>query len=167
MKHLNIVRHDSTHTWLNQEECVCFQWAAWLPWQPKMLCGICTVLWVLFFFLFCFMCISPLMKYNWDVSRSNKQRHGEPLQPRVLLLPHFYFYPSPFSTFPLTFWLSPHNKGLGSPHIKMGQSSTISVISNFRWRRKGRLVSWQVRQLHLYLSACLHIKKQTYGEIII
>lgn len=128
--------------------------------EYALYCGFC-------FFLFCFMCISPLMKYNWDVSRSNKQRHGEPFQPRVLLLPHFYFYPSPFSTFPLTFWLSPHNKGLGSPHIKMGQSSRISVISNFRWRRKGRLVSWQVRQLHLYLSACLHIKKQTYGEIII
>lgn len=103
-----------------------------------MLCGICTVLWVLFCFLFCFMCISPLMKYNWDVSMSDKQQHGEPLQPRVLLLPHFYFYPSPFSTFPLTFWLSPHNKGLGSPHIKKGQSSRISVISNFRCGRKGR-----------------------------
>lgn len=124
-----------------------------------MLYGICTVLWVLFFLLFCFMCASPLMKYNWDVSRSNKQQHGEPLQPRVLLLPHFYFYPSPFSTFPLTFWLSPHNKGLGSPHIKKGQSSRISVISNFRCGRKGRLFSWQVRQLHLHLPACLHIKK--------
>lgn len=158
MKLLNIFRRDAIHLWLNQQAHICFHWAAWFPWQPKMLSGMHTVqmwnaihiiLWWLHFVSWALQpwmqfkkekknCISILMKYNWDVSRSNTQQHGAQSAALTSLLflplPIFHF-PSSLFDFPLI------TKGWDLPTLKWGrvQESPSSAASD--GGRNGSLVS--------------------------